>query len=286
MQRRFSASAPKTLNEKILFKMAFDRRPILSTLADKAAVRDYVETCVGASVLVKVYGVYDSPEEFLTEEFPDRFVVKPTHGSCAVIIVDDRATSDGRLLTPSHRTEWCCGMSHVRKGALKREAFTELSESWLRNRYSSVRESAYRGIPARLIVEELLEGPDGGVPPDYKFWCFEGRVGFVQVDLDRFSRHTRSLHRPDWRPIDATILYPKPEVVTDAPERLAEMLEVAEALASGLDFVRVDLYATRDRVVFGEMTNYPEAGTGTMRPESVLSELGAEWRPELHYGPR
>ena len=57
------------------------------------------------------------------------------------------------------------------------------------------------------------------------------------------------------------------------------MVEVAEALSKGVDFVRVDLYQVGERVVFGELTNYPAAGLQAMTPEHVFSELGRSWNP-------
>ena len=39
------------------------------------------------------------------------------------------------------------------------------------------------------------------------------------------------------------------------------MIEIAERLGEGVDFVRVDLYDVDGRVVFGELTNYPAGGT-------------------------
>jgi hypothetical protein len=38
------------------------------------------------------------------------------------------------------------------------------------------------------------------------------------------------------------------------------MISIAERLSDGVDFVRVDLYDLGDRVVFGELTNYPRQG--------------------------
>lgn len=286
MQRRFATTPPQTLNEKIRYKMAFDHRTLLTTLADKVAVRDFVADRVGPGVLTQTYAVLDSPGELRLDELPERFVIKPTHGSCAVIIVDDRAPQDAALLKPLLRSAWRCGMSRVRKEALEFAAFESLAQSWLRNRFlGPLSEPAYRDIPPRLIVEELLEGPEGQIPPDYKFWCFEGKIGFLQVDLGRFSGRTRSLHMPNWQRIDATMKYPAPDRAPPVPDRLEEMLELASSLSHGLDFVRVDLYAMSDRVVFGEMTNYPGAGRLVMTPESVLSELGSAWRPERLYGP-
>jgi hypothetical protein len=65
MRHRFDASPPVTLNEKILFKMAFDRRPILKTLADRIAVRDYVQERVGGHVLPKHLHVFSDADELL-----------------------------------------------------------------------------------------------------------------------------------------------------------------------------------------------------------------------------
>jgi len=159
------------------------------------------------------------------------------------------------------------------------EALQRLLAAWLRSDYSRLKaEWAYRDVPRRILVEELLD-VDGAPPPDYKFWCVNGTVRFLQVDADRFGAHTRSIHLPDGQPLDATIRYSRPVTSPELPESLPEMRRIAERLADGLEFVRVDLYAVKERIVVGELTNYPEGGSARMWPEGLLSALAEDWRP-------
>ena len=60
------------------------------------------------------------------------------------------------------------------------------------------------------------------------------------------------------------------------------MIDVAERLSAGVDFVRVDLYETRNGVKFGELTNYPEGGSGPFTPSELNVEFGRRWNP--YYG--
>ena len=53
------------------------------------------------------------------------------------------------------------------------------------------------------------------------------------------------------------------------------MIRCAEVLAAGLDFIRVDLYDTDDKVYFGEFTITPEAGNPpTRRMSSTITSVG------------
>jgi len=62
------------------------------------------------------------------------------------------------------------------------------------------------------------------------------------------------------------------------------IVEVAEALGQETDFVRVDLYETGDRVVFGELTNYPSGGEkNNFTPPSYDDELGRLWTVPRRY---
>ena len=122
---------PGTLNEKILYRMLFDRRDILCRLADKAAVRPYVEARLGPGALPKLYWCGRRPGEIPFEALPDRFVVKPTHGSGWVRIVRDKA-------------------------ALDRRALVAECERWLKQSYYEItREWVYKGIVPEILVEEL-----------------------------------------------------------------------------------------------------------------------------------
>ena len=72
---------PVTFNEKIQSRKLFDRRPILATIADKFAVREYVAQRIGQEFLPELYHVTTDPLDLPAANLPDRYVVKATHGS-------------------------------------------------------------------------------------------------------------------------------------------------------------------------------------------------------------
>lgn len=245
---------PVTFSDKILHRRLFDRRPLLTQLTDKASVRSYVESRLGADVLTKHYHLTTQPETITFDELPSRFVVKPTHGSGWVQIVTD-------------------------KSMLDRAALIETCRGWLsRSYYKETLEWAYKNIKPQIIVEELIADGTGTVPIDYKLFVFDGAVQLIQVDTGRFVDHRRRLYTPAWQKVDALFVYD--DVTTDIPRpiHLTEMIAAAQKLGQGLDFVRVDFYDTEERIYFGEFTCYPEAGRGQFRPKDFDRRLGAHWK--------
>jgi hypothetical protein len=89
---------PKTFNQKVLYRKLFDRRPILSQFADKYAVRTYVGERVGLNLLPELYYVTTEPETIPFAALPNRFVVKPTHGSGWIELVPDKSKLDQEAL--------------------------------------------------------------------------------------------------------------------------------------------------------------------------------------------
>jgi glutamine synthetase type III len=61
-----------------------------------------------------------------------------------------------------------------------------------------------------------------------------------------------------------------PNVIPEKPSNLEEMLKVSSELAQGIDYVRVDLYNQDGRIVFGELTSYPQSGQNTYHLENDL----------------
>ena len=55
------------------------------------------------------------------------------------------------------------------------------------------------------------------------------------------------------------------------------MIRYAEVLADGVDFIRIDLYDTGDKVYFGEFTITPGAGTSSYPPHEFDYYLGGLW---------
>src|SRR5262249_48921728 len=80
---------PLTFSEKVRYKILADRRPLLTTFADKYAVREYVKKRVGAAVLTELYAVTTDPGALRRDALPREFVVKGTHGSGATLLITD-----------------------------------------------------------------------------------------------------------------------------------------------------------------------------------------------------
>lgn len=69
------------------------------------------------------------------------------------------------------------------------------------------------------------------------------------------------------------------------PEKMEEMFTIAETLAKGFPFVRVDLYFENGQIYFGELTLHPQSGFDNV----LLPETDESWGKALdlqHAGSR
>jgi len=237
-------SHPRSFNEKICNRKLFNPVPDGYRLADKYAVRKYVQALGLGEILNEVYVVTENPNDIDLAKLPAQFVIKATHGSGWNLIVRD-------------------------KTRLSREDVVKQCNRWLTSVYGeATRESFYRNIHPAILVERFLDDGSHDIPPDYKFFVFHGRCEFIQVDYDRYNVHTRTIYDRDWKPQDFNIRYPLKTVNYEKPATLGWMLEISERLSRGVDFCRVDLYSIGDRkVYFGEITLTPAAGLGRFIPD-------------------
>jgi hypothetical protein len=61
------------------------------------------------------------------------------------------------------------------------------------------------------------------------------------------------------------------------------MLKLSSNLSAGIDFIRIDWYESDQGLKFGEMTNYPDAGSKDVSPRQQSIEWAKNW--EQSYGP-
>jgi hypothetical protein len=119
-----------------------------------------------------------------------------------------------------------------------------------------------------LMAEEVIfrSGNSEMLSIEWKMYCFGGHVGFM-VEGDRASdkrgrrifqfrlRDFSAVKAPWVRGYHRVLTMPDPQF----PEDLIELAETY-ATATGVDFVRVDLYEDDRGPVFGEITPQPSAG--------------------------
>jgi hypothetical protein len=245
---------PATFNEWIL-NSCLRPDPRWSELTDKLRVREYVRSKVGESYLIPLVAV---PEVFTREVFeslPPSFVMKANHGCAFVKVVWDKS-----------KTSF--------------EELNQLAERWLAvDFYRASRERHYRPIEPRIYFEQLLLDSSGKIPADFKMNMFGGApdspIIYTGVISDRFGDTRGNFYDAQWNWLDLTMGgYRRSEVAQPQPENWEELKRVAAALADGLGYVRVDLYAPDDRVFFGELTFTPGAGVFPFFPDRYDDEWG------------
>ena len=244
-------SCPESFNEKLQWIKLNCRDPIYSQLADKISVRDFVSKKIGDEFLIPLVQSCNRPEEITANSLPDYpVVIKTNHASGQVFIVKDRNDFDYGTM------------------------YKELNKLLSYNFYHACREWHYKNIPASVMVEKFIPGNAGNAPNDYKFHCFKGVPTFIQVDTDRFSEHKRVVFCPKWKRQDFQFGFPAETRAVEKPGFLSSMMDVTTQLSVDFEYIRVDLYATKERVYFGELTFTPEAGFGTFTPQKIDYDWG------------
>jgi hypothetical protein len=265
---------------KVRWRMAFDRNPLFVTLQDKYKVREYAES-KGVRT-ARLFHATTNPDTIPFDNLPPNYLIKATHG-CGwnILCFDSRlylfgngselVNSDGTLLNTERAAE----------RELSREKAVELCRHWLATKYSK-REWAYRGIIPRIVVEELLEARDGEALKDYRMYTFHGSVKAINVGSAVFRRNSENaFFDAHWNEQELTVYKEvRPNPLPRKPDRLAEMVEIAQRLGEGMDFARVDLYDTTQGVVLGEITIYPEGGARTCPTHCPVFNkwLGDQWK--------
>lgn len=248
---------PKLFSEKLQWYKLNARNPLMQTCADKYAVRAYIEEQGYGHLLNDIYGVYDKVSDIDFDSLPDRFVLKAAHGSGQNIIVDD-------------------------KSKLNRRHAKRMLRSWLHQDISwSGREWVYRNMPRRIVAEKFLEDESGGLQ-DYKFYCFNGKPTFMQLEVGRFTEHnTRNFYDMEWNlmPFGKELPH-NPDINVSRPEMFDEMKRIAEALCKPFQYVRVDLYQVAGKVYFGELTFFPAGGAPDFVPAEYDAIVGEYWTLE------
>jgi hypothetical protein len=243
---------PCTLQEHIQAYVLRCRDPALVTLADKVAMREHLTRTLGPGYTVPLLGMWQHASEVPLAQLPYPLVLKPSHLSGRVLLLDaHRPLDEQRLRRRMH--------------------------AWLRRDHSHVnREWFYAQVPHRVIAEPMLHDGGGHVPQDLKAYVIGGRVRYFQVDDGRFERPTRNLYGPDWRMLPVRTSLPR-HAPDPAPAALARMVEIAEQVAAPFEILRVDFYLQGDRVLIGELTSTPGAGFGRYYPREFGEQLAAHW---------
>jgi hypothetical protein len=251
MGRELNVDAPQYYNDKVQWLKLYWRDSLASTCADKWEVRSYVADAVGDEILNEIYGVFTQVEDIPFEQLPRPCVVKGTHGSGYNEFLFDKGDID---------------------------RIGKRCSRWLRtNYYDRTFEYVYKDLTPRIIVEKYLADDSGKPPKDYKFFCFDGEVRLVQVDLDRFGEHKQNFYDEDFHFVDEQIWCDNDkDHIEERPLNYSRMLDIARTLSKPFPHVRVDLYNIHGNILFGELTFFHLGGLTKFRSEALELQMG-QW---------
>lgn len=246
---------PVNINEKINW-IAFktDTRR-WTQLADKYQVRDYVKSLGYDGILIKLIGIWDSPDFIDFNNLPNKFVLKCNHDAGSVIFVENKI--------------------EINENTIRKKLRTQLKSPF----GIKTAEPHYLGIDRKIIAEDYILNDDNNSDSliDYKFWCFHGKTYFCHVVYDkRVYKNKKSgiYSLPDWKLQEKKLKSITCYKSLPKPNMLTEMIEIAESLSDSFLQCRVDLYNCNSQIYFGELTFTAACGRIDNYTDEFLAELG------------
>lgn len=244
-------SKPETFNQKLQWLKVHDHNPVYTTMVDKYAVKGFVSRAIGEEYIIPTLGVWEKFDDIDFDSLPTKFVLKCTHDSGGIIICRNKASFD------------------------KVNASKKIMRCLNRNFYYMGREWPYKNVPPRIIAEPLMEDDGEEDLKDYKLMCFGGKVKCSFVCTNRSEGLKVTFFNREWQKMPFERHYPASSVPILCPKNYDEMVYLAEKLAEGIPFVRVDFYEIKGKTYFGELTFYPGSGFEEFRPQKWDKILGS-----------
>ncbi len=241
-----------TFNQKLQWLKLYDRKPKYSNMVDKYEAKSIVGELIGEQYIIPTLGIWNSFDEINFDNLPEKFVLKCTHDSGGNIIVNN-------------------------KNALDKDYARKLINKCLRRNYFyTTREWPYKDVKPRVLAEKLMIDDKTKDLRDYKFFCFDGKVKFFKIDVNRYIEHRANYYdcKGNLLPFGEKICPPDFEAEIDMPQNLELMISLAEKMAEDIPFIRIDFYEVNGMVYFGEFTFYPASGFGRFVPDEWDKKIG------------
>lgn len=212
--------------------------PLRQLVSDKHYMKLYVRAKVGEKYNIPTIKVFESFDELQKFDFPPNCCVKPTNASQEVILRKNNEPLD-----------------------------VSVTRKWFNlNYYEKTRERNYKYLKPKVIVEPLVFNSKDLT--DYRIFCYKGKARLICIDIGKYSEYTRVFYDTSWNKQKFSLHYPLYKGHVKRPENLDEMINVAEALASEFNLIRIDLYSDGNSCLVGEITNCHAAASQSFIPLS------------------
>lgn len=251
--RKPNISTPVRYTEKVQWFKLHCRDLRYINYIDKYEVREIIQKKIGSNYLIPILGHWNNFDDIDFENLPNKFVLKCNHDSHSVIICKNKLLFD------------------------KENARKKITKALNTSFYTNSREWLYSKIKPCIIAEEYIEDSNHELR-DYKFWCFDGKVKFVNVFTDRNKEMRIATMTRDWKVAKfINNEYPPIKEKLDKPQNYECMVELAEFLSKEFSHVRMDFYNVDGKIYFGEYTFTPASGFQKFIPDEYDYKVGTYW---------
>lgn len=249
---------PDSFTEKMQWLKLYDKNPLYPICADKYKVRDFVKERIGEDFLIPLLYATDQPKNIPFDKLPAEYIIKTNH------------TSGYNMMYKNGKISFF-GKDYK----FDKTQIITILDQWLdKNVFYQNREWEYKDIPPKILIEELLHDESNNeLLNDYKIHCFNGKPCYIQTIFDRNEGVKENWFDTDWKPVDLYYFSANKKQI-EKPGNLSELLNVAEKLAKGFNYVRVDLYSINKKILFGELTFHPYSGLMKFQPQEWDTVLG------------
>ena len=249
---------PRGYNEKLQWMKIYDRHPEYTCLAGKIQVRKIVKEKLGADCIIPLLGIWNSFDEIDFSLLPDAFVLKCSHDSGSVKIINNKEN-----------------LTEFEKEDLKKFYTKRLKRDF----YFAGREYSYKGLIPRIIAEPLMgteEERKIGIK-DYKLYCFDGEPKLILIISGRHAERHEDFFDADfnWLP-EIRNGYKSSDRCPSKPQCIEKIIEYAKILSAGIRHVRMDFYEIDGKVYFGEYTFFSGGGFEIFEPYEWEIKIG-DW---------
>lgn len=248
----------------MFWRRVFDTNPLHAIYCDKLAVKDvFTRTCSELKVSETLWTSSD-PADLPIELMGQNIFVKTNNASSRNVSFPQNNIS--------------------------REEFLRQCRLWLSRPYKSWnREWGYSQIKPLLFAEQRIV-PQKGILEDLKIHLFGGKVYYAVIYHDEGMPASRSaIFNKDGerlRVTNSVVQHSSDRALPagyEVPKAYGRAMMIAEKIAAGSDYLRVDLMCDSNELYGGEITVYPTGGAMTNSDPAVLADMGRCWNLDLSW---
>ena len=241
LHRLPNVAAPKSFREKRMWRLIFDRNPLLVMFGDKLATKAWMTDRAPELISAPTIWIAENASDLQNKVFAKGIVIKASRGCGQNIFIDDESS-------------------------INSEMYFKINKWMNRSYYEKFGKKYWPRIDQIIFAEKYIDSNRKSIL-DLNLFCCDGRVLFFVVTSGEKTKNEKVAYfSADGRrvfSIEASKIYIKNWLPSDfeLPNCFERAVELASKLSRSIDFVRVDLMYSNDQLYACEMTPFPGVGS-------------------------